>query len=50
MLIEIHGALHVCKWNSSQSLTLPENSCCVCQGAIPSPQLDLHFLPVFTVP
>lgn len=50
MVIEIHAALYLHKWSSSQPVTLLENSCYyVCQGAIPSPQLHSHFLPAFTV-
>lgn len=48
--MEIHAVLHLCKGNSYQPVVLLENSCHVCQVAIPSPQLDLHFLPAFTVP
>lgn len=51
MVIEIHAALCLRKWSSSQPVTLLENSCFdVCQGAIPSPQLHSHFLPAFIVP
>lgn len=51
MAIEIHVALYLREWSGFQPVMLLENSCCyVCQGAIPSPQLDSHFLPAFTVP
>lgn len=41
MVMEIHAALHLCKWSSSQPVTLLENSCHVCQAAIPSARLAL---------
>lgn len=51
MVILINAALYLCKLNGSQAVVILENSCYyVCQGAIPSPQLDSHFLPAFTVP
>lgn len=49
--MEIQAGLYLRKWNGSQPVVLLEHSCYyVCQGAIPSPQLDSHFLPAFTVP
>ncbi len=51
LVIEFHAALYLRKWDGSKPVMLLENCCYyVCQGAIPSPQQDWHFLPAYTVP